>query len=144
MSARGNSTFKPRTSPCSEIARSIASARYSGGVIHRQAIAGGPQRLPVDAARRDANAHVAAAGHQPTHERIDRVRTGKDNPIEAVHLRAGLVEGAEVLGRQNTDHRRFDRFRPHRFESLHQFRRLIARPRHENAFAEQRPRIEPA
>ena len=58
--------------------------------------------------------------------------------------RARVVERAVVFGRHDADHRRLDRFGAHRFEPIDELRRLLARARHEDALAEQRPRVEPA
>ncbi len=56
---------------------------------------------------------------------------------------ARLVERAVVVGRDDPDHRGFDRVGTHRLEPFDEPTRLLARPSHENALAEQRARVEP-
>ena len=58
--------------------------------------------------------------------------------------RARLVERAVVVGRHDADHRRLDRLGAQRFEPVDELGRLLARPRDQDALAEQRPRVEPA
>ena len=59
-------------------------------------------------------------------------------------LRARLVERRVVVGRHDADHRRLDRLGAQRLEPLDELGRLLARPRHQDALAEERPRVEPA
>ena len=72
------------------------------------------------------------------------VGAGKNDPVERAGKRARLVERPVVVGRQDPDHRRLDRLGAHRFEALDELVRLIAGPRHQNALAEQRSRVEPS
>ena len=72
-----------------------------------------------------------------------RVGARKNDPVEGARARAGIVERRVVVGRKDPDHRRLDRFGAHRFEQVHELARLLARPRHQDALAEQRPRVEP-
>ena len=72
------------------------------------------------------------------------LRAREDDPVELRHPRARVVERAIVVGRHDADHRRFDGVGAHRLERVDELARLFARPRHENAFAEQRTRVEPA
>ena len=56
----------------------------------------------------------------------------------------GLVERGGVGDRRDADGGAFDRLRAQLLEPLDQLHRLLARPRHDDALAEQRPRVEPA
>ena len=61
-----------------------------------------------------------------------------------MHARRRGVERAEILRRHDADHRGFDRIGAHRLEAHHEIARLLLGPRHEDALAEERPRVEPA
>jgi hypothetical protein len=148
MSACGISTRCPFRSPSS-----VHGADDTlGAVLRRRQIDLQPAarqtlgRRRADDAQLDAlqRAQILRAREQPVHERVGGVAAGKHDPIELRHPRARGVERAVVVGRNDPDHRRFDRLGAHLLEALDELDRLFARPRHEHALAEQRTRIEPA
>ena len=88
-------------------------------------------------------AQVLRTREQPIDEGVDGVRAREHDPVELAGVRAGLVERAVVVGRHDADHRRFDRVGAHRLEPVDEFGGLLARPRDQDALAEERPRVEP-
>jgi hypothetical protein len=51
-------------------------------------------------------------GQQPFHERLDGIGARKHDPVEASCFRARRIERRVVFRGNDSDHRRFDRFRP--------------------------------
>ena len=88
--------------------------------------------------------HVARAGLQAPHEGVHGVGAGEHHPVERGRVRDGAIERAVVFRRHDADHGRFDGLRAERLEQVHQLAGLLARPRHDDALAEERPLVEPA
>ena len=102
---------------------------------------GGTDHAQLDAAER---AKVPSVPEQALDEGVDGIGARKNNPVERAGERTGVVQRTVVVGRQNPNHRRLDRVGAHRFETLDELGRLLAWPRHQNALAEQRSRVEPS
>ena len=148
MSARGSSTDAP-------VERAVLRHRRDHGLgpelvgnqIDLDAVARQPlRRAAADGAqpRPLQRAHVARAVEERGHERLDGVGAREHDPVEALALRGGAQQRIGIVRRHDADHRRFDRFGAQHRQPVDHLGRLIARPRHEHALAEQRPRVEPA
>lgn len=88
--------------------------------------------------------HVARARLQAPHEGIHRVGAGEHNPVERGGVLDGEIERRVIVRRCDADHGRFDGLRAKRLQKIHQLAGLLARSRHDDALAEERPLVEPA
>ena len=150
MSARGS-----RNALARPVVRARASASHDGlgailvrrqidlDAVPAQPLARWPGR-PRRAARPSSVADVAD-GEQPLHERRRRalalVNTIQSKSPASAHAPSS---GAVDRRRRDPDHRRLDRLGAALLEHVDQLARLLARPRDEDALAEERPRVEPA
>ena len=107
----------------------------------RQPLGGrGPDDAEPDALER---AQILGTGQQPIDERVDGVRAREDDPVELSRVRARLVERPVVVRGDDADHGGFDCVGAHGLQRVDEPARLLARTRHQDALAEQRPRVEP-